>query len=290
MVDDLSKFETSRITIEDVTRQYPIRDLPRYDKAVYGGPVLALGQAVYEAQPAKAAMNRQRLIESITRSFAPGNLWLLPMYERQTYPYAVYWPLASAFAMERKQGRRFDWYLWADDDALFAADDVLALSKAAAENNLLFVAAVPYDRLPPHSPSVVEDVEGKPYKWVKAPKSGTHPVKMTGFMLCLFHRSVFELVPEPWFGICGPSKGFSGVAPDWWWSVQMAKAGLQPWVCCDTDVTHLTTRGEINREFSEQFLAEHDPTEGQIVNDRTQHTLSTGAVVVEPPAYQDGRS
>jgi hypothetical protein len=280
-----------KITLEDVARKYPPRGLLNYQPPKYNGAVMALGQAVYEATPQRAVDNQKRFIESVAREFAPGNLWLLPTYERMTFPYSAYWPLACAFHAEREQERRFDWYLWADDDAMFEWADVKALLDVAQEQGVLFISALPYDRIPPHQPSVMEKIDGKLRKWIKAPEKGSYPVALVGMLLCLFHRSIFEMVPEPWFGVCGPAKGFAGMAPDWWWCAQMDKAGLQPWVCCDTKVTHLGLKKEITREVSEAHLEKHGIPDCALHGKlESQVSGATKAVVIEPPIYGDGRT
>lgn len=283
-------FKTDIITLEDVTRTYPEQELLAYQPPAYNGPVLAVGRAVYESMPQQAVDSWTAFCLDIARDFAPGNLWMMPTHPRLTYPYAVYWPLAGAFRIEREQKRRFDYFLWMDDDVLFKKSDVMALLRASQQNDAPFVAALPYDRNGPKSPSIVEKVDGQPFKWVKAPKSGSYPVAMTGFVLCLFRREIFDAVPEPWFGVCAPAKGFSGIAPDWWWSIQMSKVGIQPWVCCDTNVRHLGTNGVADRESSEAFFDSHDATAFGELDDRTLYTSqNTGAIMTKPPTFSDGR-
>ncbi len=287
---EIPYLKTDRITLDDVARTYPPLELLNYEPPMYGGPVLAVGRAVYETVPRRAVESWTKFCLGVARDFAPGNLWMMPTFGRLTYPYAVYWPLSCAFRAEREQGRRFDYFLWLDDDVLFDKSDVMALLRASQTHDAPFVAAVPYDRLGPKSPSIVEKMDGKPYKWVKAPASGCYPVTMTGFNLCLFRRDLFDKVPEPWFGVCAPARGFSGIAPDWWWSIQMGKAGLQPWVCCDTDVTHLSEDGEANRETSEAFFASHSVDDLGMLTDKKLYTSpSTGAIMTVPPKYPDGR-
>jgi len=257
---------------------------------VFDGQVLAVARAVWSCVPRLAIDSLLTFSMALARQFPPGNLWMLPTYARQTYPSAVYWPILCAFKAEAEQGRRFDWLLWCDDDVLFTMDDVVKLRLAADAHDAPFVAACPYDRMAPHSPAIVETLGGEAYKWVKAPPSGSYPVAMTGYNLCLFRRDVFEKVPEPWWGQAGLMKGSSGMYPDWWWSIQMEKAGLQPWVCCDTNVTHLCECGKANRAISEQYFDTHDVTQMGLLDDRKLYTSpNTGAIMTKPPRYQDGR-
>jgi len=283
---------TYKVTLEDVLRTYPPRpELTEY-KAKHKGPVLALGRAVYETQPQEATDNLLRLVEVLSRNFAPGNLWLLPTYERLPYPYAVYWPLACAFRWEAGQKRRFDWFMWMDDDVLVTPKDVLALIDAAQKHGAPFIAGVPYDRFPPHCPSVTElDGQGKPWKWVKAPATGTYPCFTVGLCLALFHRSVFDMVPEPWFGAIPPSRAFSGVHPDWWWSYQMHSVGMHPFVCCDSAPIHLGRKTRISREVSEHSLdAREDWTEyPELAPGKRFASPETGAIMSPPRRDYDMR-
>ena len=290
MTEQNALFTTELITLEDVSRVYPPKPLLGWHPPIYEGATLAVGRAIYEYVPQRAVDAWTSLVVDLAREFAPGNLWLLPTYARLPYPYAVFWPLASAFRTEKESGRRFDWFVWMDDDVIVTKADIRHLLAAAQAHDLKFIAACPYDRCAPYSPSIVEKVDGTPFKWVKAPPSGSYPVAMTGFNLCLFRRDIFDIVPEPWFGVCAPTKGFSGVAPDWWWSIQMEKAGLQPWVCCDTNVIHLRPDGESCRKTSEEYYATHNVAESGMLEDRQIYTSpNSGAMMTRPPKFRDGR-
>jgi hypothetical protein len=281
------------IDLADVARTYPprppINDWNRPE--AYKGEVIAIGRAVYETQPQEATDNLLRLMSDLTREVPPGNLWLLPTYERLPYPYGIYWPLACAFLAERTAKRRFDWYIWMDDDVLVKPSDIVALRAVAHPEKRPFIAATPYDRFPPHRPSVVEMIDGKPMKWFRAPPSGTYPCWTVGLCLAIFHRSLFDRVPEPWFGACPPVKGFAGIAPDWWWCYRMAKAGITPYVSCDTRVIHLGRKLHVNKEYSERY---HD-TPGMLnacpdlAPDKRSVSPLSGAIVTVPCKYPDGR-
>lgn len=283
----------SYITLEDVCRTYPpILDLDDEWKPQYSGPVVALGRAVYETQPQEATDNLLKLVGYFHRSLPPGNFWTLRTYERLPYPYAVYWPLANAFSKEKATKRRFDWFIWIDDDVLVSPQDIMLLMKAADPDKRPFVSALPYDRFEPHAPAVTEEMNGTLVKWVQAPPSGVYPCHHVGLCLAVFHRSLFDRVPEPWFAAMPPVKGFSGLAPDWWWSMQMHKAGLVPYVCCDTNVIHLGRKLHVEREYSEQWQATHPRMAEHIemVPGRRKLSPASGATVVEPIPIDDARS
>jgi len=282
---------TYTITMEDVTRRYPARSDWQDYTPRFGGEVLAMGRAVYETQPQESTDMLLRLNRYLCYKYAPGNLWILPTFERMPYPFAVYWPLACAFKTEKVQNRRFDWYLWMDDDVIATPDDFEALRAAANPYLRPFVSATPYDRFEPHCPAVTEFIEGKPKKWVKAPETGTFAVSHVGLCMALFHRSLFEKVPEPWFGVSAPTLNTTGMNPDYWWSVQLNRAGIQPHVCCDAKVIHLGRKLRINREYSEQWQQRSPRRQdhADVLEAKSTVSPATGATVITPPKPRNGR-
>lgn len=281
------------ISIADVMAKYPPQECladwePEHKK--YNGPVYAFARAVYETQPQEATDYLLRMMGYFHRKISPSNLWQLPTYERLPYPYAVYWPLGCAFLKEKKDQRRFDWLVWMDDDVLASPMDLEALIAAADPDERPFVSALPYDRFEPHCPAVTEMVDGQLRKWVKAPASGTHKCFHVGLCLAVFHRSLFERVPEPWFAAMPPIEGFAGIAPDWWWSYQMHKVNIDPYVCCDANVIHLGRKLHVNREYSEQWQKRsprrnHFPT----MLDNDYKEAESGALTAECRPHPDGR-
>ena len=266
------------ISIADVMAKYPPQEClddwePGHKN--YNGPTYAFARAVYETQPQEST---------------PSHLWQLPTYERLPYPYAVYWPLGCAFLKEKKENRRFDWLIWMDDDVLVHPRDLKALLDVADPDERPFVAALPYDRFEPHCPAVTEVVDGALRKWVKAPESGTHKCYHVGLCMAVFHRSLFERVPEPWFGAMPPMEGFSGIAPDWWWSYQMQKVDIDPYVCCDANVIHLGRKLRVERNYSEQWQ-ERSPRAGNFPDmiDTARVIAPSGASTAECKPHPDGR-
>ena len=63
---------TYKVTMEDVLRTYPPRPELTKHKPKYKGSVLALGRAVYETQPQEATDNLVRMVEVLSREFAPS--------------------------------------------------------------------------------------------------------------------------------------------------------------------------------------------------------------------------
>jgi len=281
------------ITLEDVARTYPTQELLSDYEPKYEGDVVALGRAVYETTPQGAADHLLRLAVSLSHIYAPGNLWVLPTHERLPYPYAVYWPLCNAFQTEKNTGRRFDWFVWMDDDVFVTPNDWQKLMAAADPVERPFVAALGYDRLQHHRPAVSEIVDGERRMWLKAPKSGTHAVHTTGLVCAVFHRSLFDRVPEPWFGVAPAVKGASGVNPDWWWSYRLHAAGITPYVCCDTDVIHLGAKSRINRAYSEKYIDACDAAgafpSAYIRPENRAVSEATGAMTILSADVKDGR-
>ncbi len=283
----------SHITIEDVSQVFkPQLSLTDYEPK-YNGDVIAWGRAVYETQPQESVDADIRLAVELSRKYAPGNLWVLPTHERLPYPYAVYWPLCNAFQTEKNSGRRFDWFIWIDDDAIVTIKDWNAIMEVANPVDRPFVAALGYDRLPHHRPAVSEVIGGEQRMWLTAPKSGTYPVLTTGLVFAVFHRSLFEKVPEPWFGVSAPMKGSSGVAPDWWWSYRLHAAGITPHVCCDTNVIHMGRKLHINRAYSEKYTKmcdEQDLFKSDYIKQENRIVSEvTGAITIPVADVVDGR-
>ncbi|HUT56880.1 MAG TPA: hypothetical protein VMY40_04385 [Anaerolineae bacterium] len=282
---------TYRITMEDVMRRYPPQPPLTDFEPKYKGEVLAVGRAVYETVNHESADFLVRLGAGLAYKYAPGNLWIHRTYGRLPYPHAVYWPLGCAFATEKAAGRRFDWYVWFDDDVLVEPRHIEMLLEAADPLNRPFVTALPIDRWEPHLPAITEIVDGKVKRWVLPPKTGTVPVAHTGLCLAVFHRTLFERVPEPWFGIAPPTLNSNGMNPDYWWSVQLMKAGIQPYVRCDCNPIHLGRNLHIDADYSRQWL-ERSPRRNEYpetdpANRETSPT--TGATVIDPPPRRNGR-
>ena len=284
--------QESIITIEDVSRKYPpLKELSDYEPK-FNGETLAFGRAVYETQPQESTDALLRLNRHLCHQYAPGNYWILPTYERLPYPFAVYWPLACAFETEKQQGRRFDWYLWMDDDVVASPADFEALKSAADEHLRPFVSALPYDRFEPHCPAVTEFIDGKPQKWIKAPETGTFAVSHVGLCMALFHRSLFDIVPEPWFGVSPPHLYGSGMNPDYWWSCKMNEAGISPFVCCDSKVIHLGRKLHVNQQYAEQWQERSYKrvNHADILEVDSIVSPRTGATTIVPPKPRNGRS
>ncbi len=278
------------IDIEDVSRKYPPRtELTGY-KPKHEGEILAFGRAVYETQPQESTDMLLRLSRHLCHKYAPGNMWLLPTYERMPYPYAVYWPLACAFETERTHKTRFDWFLWMDDDVLATPGDFDALMDAADPHLRPFVSSLPYDRFEPHHPAVTEYVDGKPKIWNKAPDAGTWGVSHVGLCMALFHRSLFDKVEEPWFGVCPPTLNGSGMAPDYWWSVQMNKAGISPYVCCDSKPVHLGRKLHVDKSYSERWQDVSPKAANYPELASIEVSGHSGAIIADPPKIRNGRN
>ena len=178
-----------------------------------------------------------------------------------------------------------------DDDVLATSDDFNALMAAADPLLRPFVSAIPYDRFEPHCPAVTEIIDGKPKKWIKAPDSGTFAVSHVGLCMALFHRSLFDLVPEPWFGVVPPTVNGMGMNPDYWWSCQMGKAGISPHVCCDARVIHLGRKLHVDKNYSEEWQ-ERSPRRVNHADQLEAESMvssRTGATVISPAKPRNGR-
>lgn len=199
--------------------------------------LVAFGVGVYDSVKAQAYFRHQEFLIELSRSC---RLWLLrPPQTRLTYPFCVRWLVHDMFVTEAKFGKRADWFLWMDDDVLPPIDGYARLRDAADPETRPHVAALAYSRTDPYMPSaMVEDETGEHY-WLDRPQSGTHPVSHVGMSLCLVHRSVFDIVPEPWFDVGVPVRGNAGYGPDVSFSRKLKECGIQPHICLDCECGHL---------------------------------------------------
>ena len=215
---------------------------------------IALATAVYEGVKPKAFRAIQRMSIRIGQSF--GTVWVIsPQRDRLTYPFCVSGYIYALFAREEAEGCRADWLLWLEDDVVPPADLYEKLRAAADPLHKPYVCALAYCNSPPYWPGVA-DIEGnRRIQWQEAPAEGTHAVDSVGMCAALFHRSVFDRVKEPWFGVLPPREN-SGIGPDAYWCYRLKEHGIQPYVCCDAEVGHVGTGPVITRELSERWNAQ----------------------------------
>jgi len=220
---------------------------------------VAWATAIYEAVKTPAWAALQKLGFRMARLLPEENLWLLRAPDdRLTYPFCVYWFVEAMFQREEKEGRRADWFLWIEDD-IVPQDDLYERLRASADPvNRPFVAALAYTRTPPYHPGIANvrqlgEVITRE-QWSVAPISGTHPVDSVGLCAAIFHRSLFDRVPQPWFGVLPPHKT-GGMGPDAFWCKRLLECGIQPYVCCDAEVGHIGPSVLIDRASAEKWRA-----------------------------------
>ena len=218
---------------------------------------IAWATSIYEAVKTPAWFALQKLGFKMARTIPEENLWLLrhPL-DRLTYPFCVYWYVQAMFERERNEGRKADWFMWIEDDIVPQDDLYEVLRSAADPEEKPFVSALAYTRTPPYGPGVVShrnlgNVTVRK-QWDDVPESGTHPADSVGMCACLIHRSLFDRVPEPWFGVSPPSKN-SGIGPDAWWCKTLKLHGIQPYVCCDAEVQHIGPPVLIGRGSAKRY-------------------------------------
>uniref|UniRef100_A0A6M3IRL1 Glycosyltransferase n=1 Tax=viral metagenome TaxID=1070528 RepID=A0A6M3IRL1_9ZZZZ len=224
--------------------------------------VLAWATAIYEAVKTPAWFALQKLGFRLARQFHEDSLWLLRQpHDRLTYPYCVYWYVNAMFDRERSDGRRADWFLWIEDD-IVPQDDLYEKLRAAADpEDRPYVSALAYTRTPPYGPGIASvsklgNVNTRT-QWEDVPQSGTHPTDSVGMCAALFHRSLFDRIPEPWFGVMPPNKR-GGIGPDAFWCSRLIENGIQPYVCCDAEVEHIGPPVLINRNSARRWRASRD--------------------------------
>lgn len=188
----------------------------------------------------------------MARQLPEANLWVLePERDRLTYPFCVYGYVRAMFDDEKRRDKRADWFFWIEDDIVPPEDLCETLLAAADPEDKPFMAALAYCRTPPYGPGLVTVKNPFRYQWAKAPTSGVHPVDSVGMCACLIHRSLFDRVAEPWFGVLPPTEHL-GFGPDAWWCNRLVNSGIQPYVCCDAEVKHIADGVLIGREISEK--------------------------------------
>lgn len=206
------------------------------------GEIVAVGTVVYEAMKRDALQSVFSMCANMGRQMDKGNLWFLrPHNDRLTFPFSHYWVIKAMVAQEKLYGRRADWLLWLDDDLVVPPDTYDILRAAADPMERPLVAAMARTRYAPFLPGVTElDANGREFQWRASPYEGCHPARTVPFCITLFHRSLFDRVPQPWFDVSTPILEENHVTgPDRWFCLQMEKVGIVPYVSCDINVKHL---------------------------------------------------
>lgn len=227
------------------------------------GETFAWGSALYAGSPGPAYYSHRLLAAQMAIDCKPENFWILPTADRLPYPYAIFYSIASMFETEKELGHRADWFIWTDDDVIVPRNVISVLRKAADPVERPFVACVGYDRLPPYRPAVWEmekyDQMEVPVQWNTAKASGVHRVYATGLCCAIFHRSLFDIVPEPWFAVhppmVNPNGQESDIAPDNYWSDLLYRNNVPVHVTCDVEILHLGAQLPVGRKAREYIVA-----------------------------------
>ena len=250
-------------TLKDCIDEYDVEAVHNASAGYDSAEIVAFGTSIYQGARPAAYDSHRKISAALGAEFGP-NLWILPTNARMAYPYSALYAIASAFKTEQQVGRKFDWLFWVDDDVIVPTSAYRTLRDAADAVERPFVAAVGYDRRPPFHAAVWEwettDAGLKLYRpWIDAKESGVHKVACTGLCAAVFHRSLFERVPEPWFAVVPAqvnheSGGISkGINPDTWWSRQCEKADVPVYVSCDLDVVHIGPNVPVCRETAKKL-------------------------------------
>ena len=233
------------------------------------GEVVAIGTAVYEGIKPAPYDSHKRMCVATASMVGAGNLWLLNSLPRMPYPYSVLYTISGLFKTETKFGRKADWLLWVDDDVVVPDRLYEALRSVADPEERPFVTAVACDRSSPFRIAiwsnfdngnglefrkqwVAKDPDGTPeplcHKLMPnemwAPTEGVHEIGVTGLCAALFHRSLFDKVPQPWFAVAPGETDMEGrishkINTDSWWCNQMEKVGIKRYANADVSVIHL---------------------------------------------------
>lgn len=252
-------------------------DLPTVNTVGDPGPqqeIVAMATAVFSSITPKVYDSHKYLAAQLAIDYG-NHAWFVPAQERMPFPDALIYAIASMMKSEKIAGRRADWFLWVEDDISIPQTFMQSMRAAADPIDKPFVAAVGHDRYPPFYPAVWDwDNEKKTLvRWREVPPKGLYRVGCTGLVAALFHRSLFDRVPQPWFTVSdreimgdGEVQVTGGFKPDTWWSHRLRQLNIPIHVLCGVETTHhgmclpVNTRTtSVLREM--QFMANRDELE-----------------------------
>ena len=242
-------------TIEHILKMgdpAPIPDLAHVDSSK---EIVALATPVYESISPRAFDCHKLLTGQLGMSHG-GNFWAIPSQEHMPYHDACLYAVASMIDKEVRTKRRADWFLWLEDDIIVPSTLFQQLRAVADPEEKPFIACVGCDRYPQFYPAVWDQLpSGELKRWTTAPDKGVVRVGATGLVAALFHRSLFDRVPQPWFGISAgilqdtherlkrssdrPIDVRKGIKPDMLWSRRLNECGIPIYVHCGIEATHL---------------------------------------------------
>jgi len=213
------------------------------------GEIVALARAVYSGVQPAAYDSHLKLAAQMGRDYG-DNLWILSTRPRLPYPFAPLYALGCMILTENARKRKCDWILWLDDDVIVPYGLMRKLREVADPAERPFVAVVGHDRGAPFKPAVWDfDKVGRvtvsrQWETETMPKSGVHRVDCTGLCAALWHRSLFEKIPQPWFistpGEVFPDGGIEHkINPDSWFCEKCRENNIPIHVCCDITIAHL---------------------------------------------------
>lgn len=229
-----------------------VQDVPQPDP---NKEVVALATAVFQSISPRV-YDSHRLLAAQMAATLGANFWMIPCQQRMPFPDAPLFALAAMFRLEKKTGRCADWFLWVEDDVSVPQDLFEVLRKSADPDDRPFVCAPGFIRSHPFRPAVWETMDGVYTRWETVPESGVYKVTASGLVAALFHRSLFNRIPQPWFAVTsnkmyvndnGQAEVDRGLKPDAWWAEQLEKAGIPVYVNCDVNVTHFGMPIPINK-------------------------------------------
>ncbi len=220
---------------------------------------VAVSVAVFESVKVQAYRAHLEMIAVMARDMQSENLWLLaPEWQRRTYPFCISGMIQEMMDREKEEGRKADWLFWLEDDIIPESTIYATLRAAADPKDRPYIAALAYCRTKPYFPGIgnVVEVDGRRYiqQWKDAPKIGCYPVDRVSMCAVLFHRSLFDIVEQPWFDV--EVNDATGIGPDAFWCSRLKASGIQPYLCCDAKVGHLGESPVITQEISEKWNAQ----------------------------------
>lgn len=147
-----------------------------------------------------------------------------------------------------------EWLFWMDSDMVFPEDTLAKLIKVAEEKQAKMVTGIYYQRKGMNYPvlwSRGEDLEGGTQTGLNSPRAKTNKYVGTfifphvdkkepfqahaaGFGCVLVHRSIFEIMPRPWFKFIK-----NECSEDFYFFVNAHELGFDLWVEPTIDLGHI---------------------------------------------------
>jgi hypothetical protein len=243
-------------SLDEVEAEYGMPPADRAEGPKRQDEIVALIGAVFDGVSPKVYDNHKRLCAQMAVDLG-ANFWLTPTQERMPFPEALLYAIGSALRAEKRESKRIDWLLWLEDDIAVPQTLYRQLRVGAHPTERPFIGVCAFDRNWPFQPTVWGQQGGEVRRFDAIPSTGLLPVSQVGMTVALMHRSLFDKIPQPWFGT-SPGKVIQkgtgredvkrSIKPDMWFCQRMRDANIPIYVNFGVRLTHFGQRMPVNRE------------------------------------------